>query len=84
MSIRVIRSGALIDGNGGPPLSHGIVVVRDDRVEAVGRPTDLEIPDDADVIDATDKTVMPGLIEAHAHVGGGPKDQKTRPTSIWS
>jgi len=82
VSTRVIQGGTLIDGNGGPPLPEGVVVVRDDRIEMVGRSADVQIPEDAEVIDATGKTVMPGLIEAHAHVGGGPKDQKTLRLSL--
>ncbi|TFB53656.1 amidohydrolase [Cryobacterium tagatosivorans] len=51
----------------GDPLERGTVLIRDGRIEAVG--TDLAVPADAVVIDATGKWVLPGFIEAHGHVG---------------
>ncbi len=45
----------------------GTVLVEDGRIVAVGE--DVEIPEDAEVYDATGKVVMPGLIDAHCHVG---------------
>ncbi|MCJ7818304.1 MAG: amidohydrolase [Syntrophales bacterium] len=48
-------------------LENGTVLVEDGRIAAVG--VDLEIPADAEVIDAAGKIVMPGLIDAHCHVG---------------
>ena len=44
------------------PIQDGIILIRDGRIEAVGR--GLEIPDDAEVIDAAGKVVIPGLIDA--------------------
>jgi imidazolonepropionase-like amidohydrolase len=51
----------------GPVLEAGTVVVTDGKITAVG--ADLPVPDGVDVIDATDKWVLPGFIEAHGHVG---------------
>jgi imidazolonepropionase-like amidohydrolase len=48
-------------------LEHGTVLVEDGRIVAVGE--QVEIPEDAEVYDATGKVVMPGLIDAHCHVG---------------
>jgi imidazolonepropionase-like amidohydrolase len=48
-------------------LEHGTVLVEDGRIVAVGE--EVEIPEDAEVYDATGKVVMPGLIDAHCHVG---------------
>jgi len=48
-------------------LEHGTVLVEDGRIAAVGE--DVEIPEGAEVYDATGKVVMPGLIDAHCHVG---------------
>jgi imidazolonepropionase-like amidohydrolase len=47
-------------------LENGIVLIEDGKIKAVG--TDLEIPEGAKVIDATDKIVMPGLIDSHSHL----------------
>lgn len=64
----VIRAGRLIDGTGSAPLRDAIVVIRDDRIEAVG--SDLRAPRDARVIDLSTSTVLPGLIDAHVHLVG--------------
>ena len=48
-------------------IEGGTVLVDDGKIAAIG--IDLPIPEDAEVIDATGKIVMPGLIDAHTHVG---------------
>jgi imidazolonepropionase-like amidohydrolase len=48
-------------------LECGTVLVEGGRIVAVGE--EVEIPEDAEVYDATGKVVMPGLIDAHCHVG---------------
>ena len=48
-------------------IEGGTVLVEDGKITALG--TDLLIPDDAEIIDAAEKIVMPGLIDAHTHVG---------------
>ena len=48
-------------------LENGTVLVDEEKIVAVG--TDIEIPEGATVIDAAGKIVMPGLIDAHCHVG---------------
>jgi imidazolonepropionase-like amidohydrolase len=51
----------------GAPIDSGTVLVADGKITAVG--PDLRIPDDATVIDAAGRWVLPGFIEAHGHVG---------------
>ena len=68
--------GRLIDGTGAEPVDDGAVVIRDGRVAAVGPAAQVAIPECAETIDGTGKTVMPGIIEAHAHVAGQPRGQK--------
>lgn len=63
-----IVGGMLIDGNEGEPLENAVVLVKGDEITEVGRVGVTEIPDEARVIDANGKTVMPGLIESHAHL----------------
>jgi imidazolonepropionase-like amidohydrolase len=48
-------------------FERGTVLVEGGRIVAVGE--QIEIPDDAEVVDATGKVVMPGLIDAHCHIG---------------
>jgi imidazolonepropionase-like amidohydrolase len=51
----------------GPPFEDGVVLISDGRIEAVGR--DLRVPDAAERVDATGKVVLPGLVDAHTHLG---------------
>jgi len=44
------------------PIQDGIILIRDGKIEAVGK--DITIPEGAEVIDAKDKVVIPGLIDA--------------------
>jgi len=45
------------------------VVLRDGRIESVGPSADVEVPADAELLDAAGKLLIPGLINAHGHVG---------------
>lgn len=67
---KVIRGGRLIDGTGKNPLMDSVLVIRGDRIEAVGSSQSVSFPRDAEVIDSANKTVMPGLIDAHIHLQG--------------
>jgi hypothetical protein len=60
----------LIDGMGGPPLENATVLVRGKTVEYAGPGSGATVPRDAQVIDATGKTVMPGLSDMHVHLQG--------------
>jgi imidazolonepropionase-like amidohydrolase len=51
----------------GEPIDGGTVLVIDGRIAAVG--ADLEPPPGVDVIDATGRWVLPGLVDAHTHLG---------------
>ena len=64
----LIQNGTLIDGTGASPQTATDLLIRDDRVEAIGQ--GLETPEGATVIDATGKYLVPGLIDAHAHLDG--------------
>ena len=63
--------GTVIDGNGGPPLSNGTVLVDGDRIAAVGPASDVDVPEDARVVDASGMSVLPGLADMHVHLLGG-------------
>ena len=65
--ITAIIGGRIIDGNGGPPVYDGVILIEGDRIKAVGSEADTPIPDGAKILDANGMTVMPGLIDVHVH-----------------
>ncbi|MBI3509881.1 MAG: PD40 domain-containing protein [Bacteroidetes bacterium] len=50
-------------------IENGVVVVKENKIIAVGKTGDVQIPSDAKVIDCSGKTIMPGLVDVHAHLG---------------
>jgi imidazolonepropionase-like amidohydrolase len=50
-------------------INHGVVLVEDRVIKAVGTAADVAIPNDYTVIDASNKWVMPGMVEVHSHIG---------------
>src|SRR5699024_84590 len=50
-------------------IENGTVIVRGSRIESVGTSAEVEIPAGAKVIDVEGKTVMPGIVDVHAHIG---------------
>ena len=59
--------GTLIDGYGGRPTPHSVVIVEGDRIKAVGTQGTLKPPAGAEVISTDGMTVLPGLWDAHVH-----------------
>ena len=64
----VLRNARVIDGTGTAPQEHVSLLLRNGKIEQVGG-ADLVTPAGAQVLDLTGKTVMPGLISAHSHLG---------------
>lgn len=63
----IIRNGTLVDGNGGPPVPRGAVLVDGERIVYAGPETNAPPYAEAEAIDARGGTIMPGLVEAHFH-----------------
>ena len=66
--VTAIRAGRLIDGTGQPARENQVIIVRGERIEAVGDAATVAIPDGARVVDLSGHTVMPGIVDAHAHL----------------
>ena len=65
----VFQNAIIFDSTGREPYGPGTVVVEGERITAVEPAAQVSAPRDARVIDAEGHTVMPGLIDAHTHVG---------------
>lgn len=64
----VLDGGMLVNGLSVPPLHNARVVIKGDRVVEAGSAAEVAIPAGATVIDTRGQTIMPGLIDAHAHL----------------
>src|SRR5260370_39241746 len=65
----VVLTGArLIEGTGRPAVENSTLVVEGDKIGAVG-PSSVEYPTAALIIDCNGKTIIPGLISDHSHIG---------------
>ncbi len=53
------------------PIDDGVILIEGDRISAVGPRSEVEVPAGADVVDLSGKTIIPGLVDLHSHIGGG-------------
>jgi imidazolonepropionase-like amidohydrolase len=63
----------VIDGTGGAPLEHGRVIIEGERIAGIGPADTLPVPADADTLDLSGQTIIPGLIDLHFHIENDPK-----------
>ncbi|MCB8968070.1 MAG: amidohydrolase family protein [Ardenticatenaceae bacterium] len=69
MAFTMLHNGTLIDGNGGKPLPHAAVLIKDNQIQAVGRKADIPLPDaEITYVDAQGGFILPGLIDTHVHL----------------
>ena len=75
------------DGTGAEALSDGLMLVRDGRITYVGSRGDVPVPSGATVVNLNGRTIIPGLINTHGHVGGtGPynRENLTRQLRLYA
>jgi imidazolonepropionase-like amidohydrolase len=67
--VTLFEGARLIVGDGSEPIEHAAFIIENEKITRVGRQGQLRLPAGAARVDLTGKTVIPGLIDAHAHVG---------------
>jgi len=67
--VTAIRAGKLVDPDMGTVLTSQTILVRNNKIEAVG--SNITIPSNAKIIDLSKQTVLPGLIDCHTHLADG-------------
>ena len=63
-----LEGATLIDGAGGEPKRDAIIIVRNGHIEQVAQVNQIQVPRGAERINLAGKTIIPGLVDAHAHV----------------
>ncbi|MDW7551169.1 amidohydrolase family protein [Pseudoalteromonas peptidolytica] len=63
-------------------IEDGVVLIKENRIVAVGKRSEVELPSTAKVMDISGKTVIPGLIDAHAHGSYGSRN--LQPQQNWN
>jgi len=60
-------------------VNHGVILINKGKIEALGPASEVAVPEEYAVIDASDRWVMPGIVEAHTHIAveGGFNDMVT-------
>jgi len=74
----ILRGATLIDGTGASPVRDATLVIQDGRIESVTSGAGGPPPGARDVIDATELTVLPGLIDCHDHLASHGYDLAVR------
>ena len=67
----LVLKGRVLDGNGGPPMEQGAVVLEGNRIRLVCRQSELPELPGAQVYTTECAAILPGLIDAHVHMGWG-------------
>jgi imidazolonepropionase-like amidohydrolase len=80
-SVVAVRAGQLFDSKTGQMLPKQVVLLEGERIIDVGPESQVKVPAGARVIDLSQATVLPGLIDAHTHMFNPPRPGMSRETS---
>ena len=69
----VLDNARVIDGTGKPPIERARIVIENDRILQIGPSGETPQPAQADVVDLSGRTIVPGLIDLHFHIENDPK-----------
>lgn len=67
---KIVKASKLIDGTGQEPIDNAAIIIDGCRIEEVKKIEEVNTSVNAEIIDATDYTITPGLIDSHLHMYG--------------
>ncbi len=76
------KNATIITMKGDEVIESGTIIIDENKIIAVGKTAEVSVPGDARVIDASGKTIMPGIIDVHAHLRTSPDG--VSPNQDWS
>jgi imidazolonepropionase-like amidohydrolase len=68
-AVKAITGGTFIDVIAGKAIPNSVIILQNGKIQSVGIVGSIKIPANATIIDATGKTILPGLWDMHAHFG---------------
>jgi imidazolonepropionase-like amidohydrolase len=74
----VLKGGRLIDGTGVAPVNGTTIVIKDNRIHSITARSESDFPADAQIIDVSGMTILPGLIDCHDHMANHRYDMAHR------
>ncbi len=77
-----LTNARVITMKNGEVIENGTILVTGNKITAIGKSSDIKIPADAKVMDCNGKTIMPGFVDVHAHLGTF--RQGLNPQKQWS
>ncbi|MDB5089490.1 MAG: amidohydrolase, partial [Mucilaginibacter sp.] len=66
------KNARIITMKGDEVIDHGTIIINQNKISAIGKSTEIAVPDSAKVYDLTGKTIMPGIVDVHGHLGTSP------------
>ncbi len=80
--IIALKGARIITMDGTEVIERGTIIINQNKIENVGNEIDVEIPKNAKIYDVTGKTIMPGIVDVHAHLRTSPDG--VSPQQDWS
>lgn len=77
-----LKGARIITMNGDEVIEEGTILIENNKIVSIGKMANLPIPESARIIDVTGKTIMPGMIDVHAHLRTSPDG--ISPQQDWS
>ena len=67
--VSVLQNATIIDGTGGAPIENGTIIIAGGKIRDIGPSARVKAPAGAQLVDLKGKTIIPGIINLHGHVG---------------
>jgi imidazolonepropionase-like amidohydrolase len=65
-----LKGARIITMRGDTVIDNGTILINNNRISDIGKSEEVSIPNDAKVYNVEGKTIMPGIVDVHAHIGG--------------